>query len=303
MLDVQDKTERVTVLDDGRWCIEAPAKLNLGLRVLPRRADGFHDIESWMAPLSWHDTVRLRLGGPLEIVVTGRTEGIPTGLEENLVGRAALRLARAGGMEAHGRIELHKVVPPGGGLGGGSSDAGNVLVLLNRAWDLRFDGARLAALAGELGSDVPFFVQGRPALCRGRGERMTVLRPCEPLVATLLIPEAGLATQAVYQAFDAGHRRAEPAEIPWREWAGLEAEPLNEVLVNDLEPAAFALEPWLAELRDEAAAVAGQKVHLTGSGLTLYTLSTSVPRAAEIAERWGHDLRTGLASMAARVVR
>ena len=303
MLEVLDKAERITATESGRCEIKAPAKLNLGLRIYPARADGFHDLESWMVPLSWHDTVRYSPSTSLEMSVTGRAAGIPTGVEENLVGRAALRLARAAGITAHGRIELHKVVPAGGGLGGGSSDAASALVLLNHAWDLRLELAQLLKIAAELGSDVPLFVQGQPSLCRGRGEQLTTLRASEPLYATLLVPPMGLATKAVYGAFDAGHRHAQPTEFAWEAWAAMSADRLNELLVNDLEPAAFSLAPWLRELRDEAAVAVGQKVHMTGSGSTLYTLSSTAPRAADLADRLERELAGRVACVTARVVR
>src|SRR5271167_3520022 len=97
----------------GRWMIEAPAKLNLGLRIFPARPDGFHDLESWMVPLSWHDTLEYTPDAPLSLTVHGRSEGIPTEMEKNLVGRALLALADVARIKPHGHINLHKIVPPG----------------------------------------------------------------------------------------------------------------------------------------------------------------------------------------------
>ena len=302
--------------------ILAYAKLNLGLRVFPARADGFHDLESWMVPISWHDTLRVELpeagGGATEeagisLAVTGRAEGVPVELEKNLVGRAALKLAAAVGTAtgedaglAVGRahITLHKVLPPGGGLGGGSSDAAAALVALNEAWGLHWDEPRLERLAAELGSDVPFFIRGMPSLCRGRGEIMTPLPLRESLFAALLIPPWGCPTKAVYQAFDAG-RRHTPA-LPPTDWAALAAAPaeqLNGLLVNDLEPGAFFVAPQLAALRDRAAGIAGQRVHLTGSGSTLFTLCSNSVAAGDVQGRWAEELGEGCVSVAVRVER
>jgi 4-diphosphocytidyl-2-C-methyl-D-erythritol kinase len=298
LLETHPKPARVTRTDDGRWMVHARAKLNLGLRVFPPRPDGFHDLETWMVPISWHDTLwvdvseEIRSQGGLALEVTGRSQGVPTEIEKNLVGRAAVKLAAAAGIQPRGRITLHKVLPPGGGLGGGSSDAASALVALNEAWELRWEDARLEAIAAELGSDVPFFVAARSSLCTGRGEIMTRLRSFQPLFAVLIIPPQGCPTGEVYRAFDAGHRHApEPAKTNWCQCASTPAEGLLDLLVNDLEPAAFSIAPWLAALRARAADVAGQKVHMTGSGSTLFTLCSSGQVAGELEAR----LTAGLA--------
>jgi 4-diphosphocytidyl-2-C-methyl-D-erythritol kinase len=273
----------------GRWMIEAPAKLNLGLRIFPPRPDGFHDLESWMVPISWHDTLWVDVTGKqkLTLEVTGRSEGVPTEIEKNLVGRAALKLAAAAGMSPYGWIVLHKVLPPGGGLGGGSSDAASVLLALNEAWEVGWELPRLEALASELGSDVPLFVRGEASLCTGRGEIMRPLRGrgggvggSGPLFAVLLLPPFGCGTKEVYQAFDAalaggGAEAQRPDRIDWERVASATPEELNEMLFNDLAEPAFQVAPALRELRDKAVQIAGQKVHVTGSGSTLYTLCGS----------------------------
>jgi 4-diphosphocytidyl-2-C-methyl-D-erythritol kinase len=281
------ESQRLTRCDDGRWMIHAHAKLNLGLRVFPARADGFHDLETWMVPTSWYDTLWVDPGSmPLTLEVTGRAQGVPTEIDKNLVGRAAVKLAAAAGVEPRGKITLHKVLPPGGGIGGGSSDAAAALVALNEAWELHWSLDRLEAVAAQLGSDIPFFVRGRPSLCTGRGEIMTPLPLTQPLFAVLVIPPQGCPTKDVYQAFDAGHqhRPAHP-KTDWQRCALASATELSTLLVNDLEPAAFTVAPWLADLRQQAAAALGRKVHMTGSGSTLFTLCSSGLEAGAIQAR------------------
>lgn len=307
LLEMHPKPARVTRTDDGRWMVHARAKLNLGLRVFPARPDGFHDLETWMVPVSWHDTLWVEMARGeegLTLEVTGRAAGVPTEIEQNLVGRAALKLAAAAGMAARGRITLHKVLPPGGGLGGGSSDAASALVALNEAWELRWEDAKLEAIAAELGSDVPFFVGARPSLCTGRGEVMTRLRSFQPLFAVLIIPPQGCPTGEVYRAFDAGHRHGgEVEKTNWCQCASASAEGLSELLVNDLEPAAFSIAPWLRALRDRAAAVAGQKVHMTGSGSTLFTLCSSGQAAGEVEARLAAGLNQECYCVPVRILR
>ena len=276
---------RITRHDDGRLVIRAHAKLNLGLRVFPARPDGFHDLETWMLPISWHDTLTLLPGGPLQLQITGRSVGVPTDLQKNLVGRAALKLAEAANIPPTGTIQLHKVLPPGGGIGGGSADAGNVLVALNELWQLHFSHPQLQAIAAHIGSDVPFFVPAQPSLCTGRGEIMTPLLPAHPLFAVLILPDRGLPTKDVYQAFDAGHQHKNLPPTPWPALAASTADQLNTLLLNDLEPPAFAIASWLAELRQHAASIIAQPVHLTGSGSTLFTLASSSLAAAELQNR------------------
>ncbi len=260
--------------------LSAHAKLNLGLRVFPARADGFHDIETWMVRISWHDTVTVEDSPTLQLVVTGRAEGVPTEIEKNLVGRAAVALAHAAGMLPRGRIVLEKVLPPGGGIGGGSSDAAAALLALNQAWGLHWELPRLQAVAATLGSDIPFFIQGHASLCTGRGEIMSPLPLRHPLFAVLLIPPVGCPTKDVYQAFDLGLRH-EPAFPPtdWNSCAAAPADELAELLINDLEPAAFAVAPSLPPLRDRAAELLNRRVHLTGSGSTLFALYESKTQA------------------------
>ncbi len=299
--------ERIVRQADGRWMIRAHAKLNLGLRVFPARADGFHDIETWMVPISWHDTLWVDVAEGvkgLSLEIAGRAERVPVEIEKNLVGRAAVKLAAAAGIEGRAKIVLHKVLPPGGGIGGGSSDAANGLVALNEAWGLGWEEARLEGIAAELGSDVAFFVGGRASLCTGRGEIMTPLPARQALFAVLILPPFGCPTKEVYQAFDAGHQHdAGVVRADWNRMAQATAEELNGMLVNDLEPAAFFIAPQLAELRQRAAELAGHPVHLTGSGSTLFTLCGSSVAAAEIERRLSAGLGQACACVPVRILR
>ncbi len=305
----------------ARWKIPAPAKLNLGLRVPPPppRPDGFHDLETWMLPISLCDTLTIeippnpsrdRQGATerpsdsekplphgrrsdetpvppdLQLLITGRTEGIPIDPQKNLIGRAALALAQAAGIPPIARITLHKVVPPGGGLGGGSSDAASALLALNTAWNLHWPADRLEKIAATLGSDIPFFIQSTPSLCTGRGEIMSPLLPRHPLFAVLISPPIGCPTKAVYQAFDAGHHHHPPLQkTNWKKIFAAPADDLSAMLINDLEPAAFSVAPPLAEIRDHAARIIGQKIHMTGSGSTLFALCPSALAAGELTAR------------------
>ncbi len=281
---------------DGSITIAAPAKLNLGLRIFSVRDDGYHPIESWFVPISFYDTIRIIPQADFELVVTGQTAAIPEKLQDNLVGKAAIALFKAAGKEPHGRIMLHKIIPPGGGLGGGSSDAAAALLALNAAFSLEQSAVNLQALALSLGSDVPFFVPCRSALCRGRGEIMEVLDFRHAIYAVLLISPQGVSTRLVYEHFDRYPQPELPPAMQWQQLAQAAPAEINAQISNDLAGPAFAIAPWLDTLRAELAQAANQPIHLSGSGSTLFTLFDSGPAAAAFAhlcqQRFAHRVRT-----------
>jgi 4-diphosphocytidyl-2-C-methyl-D-erythritol kinase len=275
--------------------VVAPAKLNLGLRIVGRRADGHHELESAFVPIDLADEVDVEAEpdpaavARVELELAGQGEGVPADAQ-NLAARAAQTFLEATGLRARVRIALRKRIPAAAGLGGGSSDAAGVL----RALAGRFPGAlgveALAALALRLGADVPFFLDPRPALVCGIGERRSPIPGRLPSLAVLLgNPGTPLATASVFATHAAaGRAHSAPGwlEPAWRAAlagppAGL-PERLAGLLANDLEPAAEALCPALGPLRAALLAAGALAVGLSGSGATLYGLFAS-PEAAESA--------------------
>ncbi len=282
--DATDLTSRAKPAGEpsgcGTWLQRAPAKLNLALRVGPRRGDGFHDVDSVVATVTLYDelTLRPRTDGQVRLRCTGADCGPD---ETNLAYRAAkLLTAEAGGIGAD--VELTKRIPPGAGLGGGSSDAAATLAALNTLLGLRMSGDRLAQLAAELGSDVPLFLAGPTTRMRGRGERV---EPADvhPFWAVLHMPDLACPTAAVYAAFDdLVGGRAGPAEpdmarfaLPPSEW--------GDAVVNDLASAAVRACPALVGVIDRLARAAGRAVHVSGSGSGLFILADDETEAAGIA--------------------
>lgn len=209
--------------------VRAPAKLTVALRVTGVRSDGYHLIDAEMVTLDLADELELSDGDGLEVV--GAT-GLPVPADDDNLVRRALR---AVGRTAH--VRLTKRIPAGAGLGGGSADAAAVL---------RWAGCTDPAVAASLGADVPFCVVGGRARVTGIGE---VVRPLPPVerTYTLVVPPFGVPTAEVYRAWD---RLGGPhADGP-----------------NDLEPAALAVAPELAEWRDRLAAATGTRPALAGSG-------------------------------------
>jgi 4-diphosphocytidyl-2-C-methyl-D-erythritol kinase len=283
-----------------RLALRAPAKLNLGLRVTGRRADGYHELVSVFVPLGLADALRLELGGPPGIRLTLGGEaaaGVP-GDERNLAWRAAQAFLRTAGRAEEGvSLALDKRVPSPAGLGGGSSDAGAVLRGLAALLPGTLSRADLADLALRLGADVPFFLAPRPALVTGIGERILPLSGLGALPVLLAHPGVGLETRAVYAALDAGSSLTPPTPPPTfrallglreeagaarAQWPGTPSQ-LRELVGNDLEPAASRLSDQVAKLREELTATGARAVGMSGSGPTLYAIYASDAEVAEAA--------------------
>ncbi|MCE0498766.1 MAG: 4-(cytidine 5'-diphospho)-2-C-methyl-D-erythritol kinase [Methylacidiphilales bacterium] len=214
----------------------APAKINLYLHILGRRPDGFHELETLMAPISLGDTLEIDLI-PSGIDFTCSDPAL-SDAQDNLAARAA-RLFLDEFKPATGvRLHLEKVVPIGAGLGGGSSDAAAVLLALRRLVGVKAGDAKLVELAARLGSDAPFFIQGRPAVCRGRGEIIEPVALAENFRGLLVHPGFGVSTPWAYKTYAQNPCLGEPG----RSLAGV-------TLRNDLEPSAFSKYPWLPAVK------------------------------------------------------
>jgi 4-diphosphocytidyl-2-C-methyl-D-erythritol kinase len=174
--------------------VPAPAKLNLFLHVIGRRADGYHLLQSPFVLIDWADTLHFEQRGD---TLLRRHDLGPALPDDDLCLRAARALQSASGVSAGADIHIDKQVPWGAGMGGGSSDAASTLLALNRLWGLNWPRARLAELGLALGADVPFFIGGRNAFVEGIGERLTPLR-CAPARYAVVKPTASLPTREIF---------------------------------------------------------------------------------------------------------
>lgn len=263
--------------------VEAPAKINLGLRIRGRRGDGYHELESVFLPLDLADEVRVEAcaGEGVSLALEGDAAGVPRG-DANLALRAACAFAEAADLGEALAVRLTKRIPAAAGLGGGSSDAAAVLRALAALRPGRVAPERLRALALGLGADVPFFLDPRPAWVRGIGERIEPVAGLPPLPLLLVNPGLPLPTAEVYRAFDALAPALTP-EDPTPRMRALQAlresggdvrrvarEALADLVWNDLEPAATRLCPPVARLRARLDELGALAVGLSGSGPTLY---------------------------------
>lgn len=282
----------------------APAKLNLTLAVTGRRDDGFHDLHSVFVPLELADRLSLApagVGGRSDTLhVEGHDAGPPA---DNLVLRA-IAATRAAIGEGPGRpatvplaARLEKRIPVAAGLGGGSSDAAAAIDGALEAWGAELDPERRGAVAASVGSDVPFFLAGGPALVEGRGERVTPLHGAHGHPGILLVtPAVALRTPDVFAVFDGirpgggdGSVRMTSAHLAQELGNGLSATDLIAragvlAAANDLLPAALVVEPGLVSLRRALMRVLGRPIGLSGSGPTFWTLYPSVAEARAAAE-------------------
>jgi 4-diphosphocytidyl-2-C-methyl-D-erythritol kinase len=252
--------------------ILSPAKINLHLRVGPRAADGFHPLLTWMCTVGLHDTIDMTATPRRGIRLVCDRPDVPVDAT-NLIVRAADALKKE---DAGAEVRLQKNIPPGGGLGGGSSNAAFALRGFNDLWDLNHSEDYLAKIAAHLGSDVPFFLRGPSSICAGRGERILPIDPPLPGFVVLVFPKFAMPTAAVYRKFDEmnlGSNEAINQQPNWASWTKLSADALMKNLLNDLEAPAFSLQPELGDLRRKIEQKIGRTVRMTGSGSTLFTLA------------------------------
>jgi 4-diphosphocytidyl-2-C-methyl-D-erythritol kinase len=265
--------------------IPAPAKVNLTLHVLGRRADGYHRLESLVAFASPHDLVQADDADALTLAVNGPTAGdLAVNLQDdNLVLRAARRLADAAGIASPGaKLALHKTLPVAGGIGGGSADAAAALLALAKLWRLELTDVALADIALPLGADLPVCLASRPMMMSGIGEQLAPLPALPPLGILLVNPRVALPTSEVFRALNGGF--GPPTALSYRDGDAASLLAALRAGRNDLEPPALRLAPVigavLAALRGLPAA---RFARMSGSGATCFALfdDEAAARAAD----------------------
>jgi 4-diphosphocytidyl-2-C-methyl-D-erythritol kinase len=284
--------------------VQTPAKLNLFLEVLGKRDDGYHEIETLIVGLGLYDTLIFTPTDTREITLHCRwasgvtaernwkrnasasdavDDKIPSG-PQNLIWRAVGLLGNEAGVRSGASIELVKRIPAAAGLGGGSSDAAAALVAANLGWQLNWPRERLAELAAKIGSDVPFFLAGGAAICRGRGERIEKIA-ARRIHAVVVRPPVGISTADVYKACQVAEKPTTVDRIESDLARGDPAE-IARMVTNGLQPAAEGLTAWIAKLktRFEGADVLGHQ--MSGSGSSYFGICRSARSARRVAARF-----------------
>jgi 4-diphosphocytidyl-2-C-methyl-D-erythritol kinase len=273
----------------------APAKINLSLRVLGRRSDGFHEIETFMSPVSLWDEIKIeQQSGKQEIALRCDDLSVPQG-EDNIVVRAAKVFFEETKITGGVSIALKKRIPHGAGLGGGSSDAASTLLALNELFETNLPREALAKMAEMVGSDVPFFIFQSAAACKGRGELVSPARLREQLSVLLLKPEFGVPTQWAYSLW------RDSREISGVSYAAQEF--AEQTFMNDLERPVFEkfvfltqLKMWLLKQPEVGAAL------MSGSGSTVFAVLRSNADADLLAKRAKAELDSELWTCACETI-
>jgi len=265
---------------EERFTLPAFAKINLGLRVLGRRPDGYHEIRTLFQTVTLQDRLTFEPleGGRLELVCSA--PDVPSD-ESNLVHRAAAVLRERFGVNSGARIYLEKTIPAGGGLGGGSSDAAVALVGLACLWGLAAGGDELAALGARLGADVPFFLTGGTALGAGTGADITPLADAPERHLLVVAPGVKVSTAEAYKALNAaaltkagGAANLSVSRAESQIWDSHRGG-----LRNDFEPAVFRLYPEIMRARDALVAAGDGPAALSGSGSSVFGVFGSAGEA------------------------
>ncbi len=257
--------------------------MNLTLDVLGKRADGYHEITTVLQAVDLSDRLVLEEADSLALATDSRD--VPTG-SDNLVLRAATLLREAAGIDRGARIRLDKHIPVAAGLGGGSSDAAATLSGLNRLWGLRWRTERLAELAVQLGTDVPFFLGPGRARASGRGERLERLAAGGSYALVLVNPGLALSTREVYDrvtgsVFSDGARgRTMVTALGRRDQAGVAAN-----LYNGLEQVVEPAYPVISRMKTALLNAGALGAVMSGSGPTVFGIARSLDHARQIRDR------------------
>ncbi|MEV4630696.1 4-(cytidine 5'-diphospho)-2-C-methyl-D-erythritol kinase [Micromonospora sp. NPDC049523] len=285
-----DDDERSRRAATGPVRVRVPAKINLHLGVGPLRPDGYHELNTVYHAIALYDELTARRGDTLTLTMEGEGTGELALDDDNLVIRAARALAAHTGVPAHARLHLRKQIPLAAGLAGGSADAAAALVACDTLWGTNLSRDQLAAIAADLGSDVPFLIFGGTALGTGRGETVSpVLARPTTWHWVVAIADGGLSTPTAYRELD--RLRADGAAPPPLPNADALLAALRQrspavlaaTLGNDLQAAAQSLRPALvATLKagEAAGALAGM---VSGSGPTCVFLAADAVAASRIA--------------------
>ncbi len=258
--------------------IRSFAKINLGLEVRKKRADGYHEIRTLFQAISLHDNLEFRENESGEIKLWGDDHSIPWD-EKNLAYKAALLLKQTCGIASGALIRIEKSIPSGKGLGGGSSNAAMTLFALNKLWELGLGQEKLHFLASRLGADVPFFLTGGFCLGEGRGDVLTPLPDLPPFYCVIVLPSLTISTADIYARvrLTSPRKDSKIKRFLTRGEIGL-----IERLENTLEETVFGLHPRLKEYKKFFLAREAVLSLMSGSGSAVFGLYQEKDKAEKV---------------------
>jgi 4-diphosphocytidyl-2-C-methyl-D-erythritol kinase len=248
-----------------------PCKINLGLNILRKRQDGYHDISTCFYPVPWTDVLEIIISDQLSFVSTGNI--IPGKQEDNLCLKA-YRLLKADFDISPVAIHLHKIIPTGAGLGGGSADAAYTLRLLNTLFNLGLSIDKLSHYASQLGSDCSFFVQDKPMLGSARGEVLSAVNvDLKGKFLVIVKPEVHVSTADAYAGVKPGAPESNLQDI-------LEKQTLSQwkdQLKNDFEESVFQKHPVIKQIKEDLYSLGAMYASMSGSGSSVFGIFNNQP--------------------------
>lgn len=269
--------------------LKAPAKINLTLGVLGKRADGYHELQSVMQSVSLYDTLTLRKteGDMVKLTVwneagkrLSEADGMPLD-KRNLTVKAALRLSEYVGKPLGCEIELVKAIPAAAGMAGGSSDAAAVLYGLNKLYDLNLSTETLCAIGAKIGADVPFCIVGGTCLCEGIGERITKIPETPDLNLLFIKPNVDVPTKEIFTKFDEGANlhTTDTAALLKTLRENTDLTYLCGTIGNDLEAVTIPMHPVIDEIKAYCVENGAKAALMSGSGPTVYAIFETAEKA------------------------
>ena len=257
--------------------ILSPAKINLFLHITGKRPDGYHTLVSLMCPIRLYDTISLRVGGNQQSVSCAH-QAVPED-ESNLAAKAARLFLKEANLRHQGfDIHIEKQIPVAAGLGGGSSNAAAVLRALNRHYGGRYSPGQLMKMGQSLGADIPFFINCRPALATGIGEKLEPFYRIDPFHVVLIYPGFGVSTAAVYKKLNLGLTKG-IKEIKYTGFNKMQGFDVYKHLCNDLESVTKSMHPEIALMKDALLSQGAEGALMSGSGASVFGLFADPDKA------------------------
>ncbi|MBS7577311.1 MULTISPECIES: 4-(cytidine 5'-diphospho)-2-C-methyl-D-erythritol kinase [unclassified Enterococcus] len=263
------------------WIEKAPAKINLGLDVVAKRKDGFHELEMIMTSIDLSDTLTFTTNDTDQITITSNVPFLPTG-KKNLVFQAAELLKKQFNIKQGVHINIDKVIPVAAGLAGGSSDCAATLRGLNNLWQLKLDFKSLAKLGEQLGSDVPYCVYSQTAYVTGRGENIQLLPKFQGFWVVLVKPQMSVSTPSIFNQVNlATIQHPDISAIK----LAIETNNYQEVpnlIGNSLEAITISQYPIIEKIKSKLSCYGADGVLMSGSGPTVFALCRQESRARRV---------------------
>lgn len=254
-----------------KFSLPAFAKINLSLRVLGKRDDGFHEIETVFQTVSLHDQLKFSKTEDERLGLSCDDSNIPVD-ENNLIIRAAKALREKFNIKRGAKIHLKKRIPSPGGLGGGSSDAAIALLGLAHLWKIKTDKDELEMIGKSLGADVPFFFTGGTALGTGLGTEINLLEDAPKKEILIVTPNVNVATAEAYKSLNAKRltKKSSASILARSRWRGMVADSIQSKLHNDFESVIFRLQPEIERVKEALIASGSNGALMSGSGASVF---------------------------------